>query len=397
MSKPKHFFPISRPSIGDLERDYVTRAVSSGWVSSLGEFIDEFEAGFARFCETRFAVSVANGTVALQLALKAAGIGPGDEVLVPDLSFIATANAVLHAGATPVFADVDSENLCLDPGDLEQRLTPRTRAIIAVDLYGHPADMPGICDFADRHGLCVIEDAAESHGASIAGRRVGSFGQCGCFSFYGNKVLTTGEGGMVTTDDPAFYERCRSLRDHAMSHGKRYWHLEPGFNFRMTNLQAALGCAQLSRLPELLAKRRLILDWYTEHLEEAEGIRLNRHSDWAEPVCWMVCLEFDGLDEAGREELMQGLRQRGVDSRPYFYPTSDMPYFTRADTPVTHSVYSSGINVPTYVDLSRADVESICQAVRDEWSQHRQPIPAVVEVESQPSERPPVPAAPATT
>jgi perosamine synthetase len=389
------FFPISRPSITEREREYVSRAVESGWVSSLGQFIDEFEAGFARFCETRFAVSVANGTVALQLALKAAGISPGDEVLVPDLSFIATANAVLHAGATPVFADVDPENLCLNPDDLEHRLTPRTKAVIAVDLYGHPADMPGICDFADRHGLCVIEDAAESHGASIAGRRVGSFGQCGCFSFYGNKVLTTGEGGMVTTDDPAFYERCRSLRDHAMSPTKRYWHLEPGFNFRMTNLQAALGCAQLARLPELLAKRQQILEWYTAALEGEEGIRLNRRSEWAEPVCWMVCLEFDGLDEAGREDLMQGLRHRGVDSRPYFYPTSDMPYFTRADTPATHSAYSSGINVPTYIDLACEDVESICEAVHAEWSQQRQRRPAVAGV--LPAERPPAPVAPVTT
>jgi perosamine synthetase len=391
------FFPISRPSIAEREREYVTRALESGWVSSLGEFIDRFEAEFARFCETRFAVSVANGTVALQLALKAAGIGAGDEVLVPDLSFIATANAVLHAGATPVFADIDPENLCLDPDDLEHRLTPRTRAVIAVDLYGHPADMPGICDFADRNGLCVIEDAAESHGASIAGRRVGSFGQCGCFSFYGNKVLTTGEGGIVTTDDAAFYERCRSLRDHAMSPGKRYWHLEPGFNFRMTNLQAALGCAQLARISELVAKRQRILEWYTEELEGEEGIRLNRRSEWAEPVCWMVCLEFDGLGETGREELMQGLRQRGVDSRPYFYPTSDMPYFTRADTPVTHSAYSSGINVPTYVDLTRADVESICEAVRGEWSQLRRRLPAVAGAEIQAAKLPPAPAAPATT
>jgi perosamine synthetase len=363
------FFPISRPSITNVEREYVIRAVDSGWVSSLGEFIDQFEAGFARFCGTRFAVSVTNGTAALQLALTAIGIHHGDEVIVPDLSFIATGNAVVHAGATPVFADVDPENLCLDPADLERRLTPRTRAIIAVDLYGHPADMPAVCDFADRHGLVVIEDAAESHGAAIAGRRVGSFGQCGCFSFYGNKVLTTGEGGMVTTNDEAFDGRCRALRDHAMSASKRYWHLEPGFNFRMTNLQAALGCAQLTRLPELLAKRQRIFEWYAEHLQNEVGIRLNRRSGWAAPVCWMVCVEFDDLSEAGREELMQALRQRGVDSRPYFYPMSDMPFFTPADTPMTHSISSRGINVPTYSELSREDVASICESIRTVWAE----------------------------
>jgi perosamine synthetase len=362
------FFPISRPSITDVERQHVLRAVDSGWVSSLGEFIDEFEAGFARFCGTRFAIAVANGTVALHLALKALGIRDGDEVIVPDLSFIATANAVLHAGATPVFADVDPENLCLDPADLERRLTPRTRAIIAVDLYGHPADMRAICAFAERRGLVVIEDAAESHGAEIAGRRVGSFGQCGCFSFYGNKVLTTGEGGMVTTNDKELYDHCHLLRDHAMSATKRYWHSEPGFNFRMTNLQAALGCAQLSRLPELLEKRQRILEWYRDDLQNESGTRLNRRSSWAAPVCWMVCVEFEGLTDAGRQQLMQALRERGVDSRPYFYPMSDMPFFKGADTPVAHAVFPSGINVPTYIDLTRGDVDAICKSIRAAWA-----------------------------
>lgn len=371
-------FPISRPSITDVEREHIMRAVESGWVSSLGEFIDRFEAGFARFCGTRFAVSVTNGTAALQLALKTLSINQGDEVIVPDLSFIATANAVLHAGATPVFADIDPENLCLDPADLERRLTPRTRAIIAVDLYGHPADMLAICEFAERHGLVVIEDAAEAHGAAIAGRRVGSFGKCGCFSFYGNKVLTTGEGGMVTTNDEAFYHRCRSLRDQAMSATNRYWHAEPGFNFRMTNLQAALGCAQLTRLPELLAKRQRIFNWYAGHLQNRAGLRLNRRSAWAEPVCWMVCVEFDDLTEPGRQNLMQALRQRGVDSRPYFYPMSDMPFFTPADTPLAHSIFSRGINVPTYTDLTEEDVASICESIRAAWAEvSRRVAPAV--------------------
>jgi perosamine synthetase len=365
------FYPISQPSIGELERQYVLRAVESGWISSLGEFIDNFEAGFARYCGTTYAVAVANGTVALQLALKAIGVGTGDEVIVPDLSFIATANAVLHVGGTPVFADIDPQNLCLDPNDLGRHLTPRTKAIIPVDLYGHPADMPAICEFADRHGLSVIEDAAESHGATIAGRHVGSYGQCGCFSFYGNKNMTTGEGGMITTNDAMFAQRCRMLRDHAMSPSKRYWHLEPGYNFRMTNIQAALGCAQLARLPEMLAKRREIFRWYCEQLEDEPGIQLNRRSSWADPVYWMVCVEFADIGEATRQELMSSLRQLGVDSRSYFYPMSDMPYFAPADTPVTHALYSCGLNVPTYIDLSQADVDSICRAIRAVWAELR--------------------------
>lgn len=365
------FIPISRPSITQLERELVLRAVESGWVSSLGEFITSFEEDFATFCGTRFAVSVANGTVALQLALTAAGIGRGDEVIVPDLSFIATANAVLHAGATPVFADIDPENLCLDPNDVLRRLTPRTKAVIPVDLYGHPADLPAICEIADRHGLVVIEDAAESHGAAIGPRKTGAFGRCGCFSFYGNKVMTTGEGGMITTNNAAFYERCRLLRDHAMSPEKRYWHLEPGFNFRMTNLQAALGCAQLRRLPEMLAKREQIHRWYCDALAEVQGIRLNRRSAWASPVYWMVCVEIDGFGEQERQELIDRLRERGVDSRPYFYPMSDMPYFTRADTPVAHAVYARGINVPTHIDLTHEDVERICAAIKSTLAETR--------------------------
>lgn len=367
MNNADQFFPISRPSIGELESDLVTRAVKSGWISSLGEFISKFEDDFADFCGCRHAVAVSNGTAAIHLALKALHIGQGDEVIVPDLSFIATANAVLASGAKPVFADIDRNTLCIDPATIERTVTSRTKAIIPVHLYGHPADMDAIRDLARPLGLKVIEDAAEAHGAAIGGRRVGSLGDCGIFSFYANKILTTGEGGMITTNDPVIAARSRLLRDHAMSKQRRYWHDEPGYNYRMTNLQAAIGCAQMARSAELLRKRAEIFAWYTERLAGVKGISLNRRAPWAEPSYWLICAEFDTLDEAMRATLMSRLADAGVDTRPYFYPMSDMPYFERADTPVTHEIYARGINLPTYFDLTANDVEVICREVRRVW------------------------------
>jgi perosamine synthetase len=357
------FIPISRPSITQLEIDYVHDAVTSSWVSSLGPYIDRFEADFARFAGCSHAVCVSNGTVAIHLALVVNGIGVGDEVIVPDLSFIATANAVLHAGATPVFVDVEPDTLCMDPGKLMSALTPRTKAIIPVHLYGHPADMGRICAFAQEHGLIVIEDAAEAHGASIEGRPVGSFGKCATFSFYGNKCLTTGEGGIITTNDPNLYAQCRHMRDHAMDPERRYWHTVPGYNYRMTNLQAALGCAQLERADYLLARRREIFEGYTTRLGHLEGISLNRTRPGYHNTFWLVCLELTKGTLRQRDDLMRRLKEHGVDSRPYFYPMSHMPYFQTADTPVSAYKSTVGINLPTYADLTESAIDRVCSAL----------------------------------
>lgn len=356
------FFPISQPSIAEKEVEYVCDAVRSGWVSSLGRYLEQFERGFASFCGTRYALTVSNGTTALHLALLAAGVRPGDEVIVPDLTFIATANAVTHAGALPVPVDIDEQTLCIDPDTIERAITPRTRAIVPVHLYGHPADMEAIDTIARRHGLLVIEDAAEAHGAEYRARRAGSLGLCGVFSFYGNKIITSGEGGMITTDDEALYRTAKRLRDHAMSPVKRYWHEEIGFNYRMTNLQAALGAAQLERIDEFLACRRRIVGWYRDGLGGLRGLRLNREAPWAKSACWMACVEIDGLDEVGRDRLMASLRDRGVDSRPYFYPVSDMPMYPRRETPVAHRISRCGLNLPCYVELEQRDVASICES-----------------------------------
>lgn len=358
------FLPVSRPSITSKEIEYVTAAIASGWVSSLGEYITAFEERFAEFCGSRFALTCNNGTTALHLALVTLGVQAGDEVIIPDLTFVATANAVRYVNAVPVVVDIDPETLCIDPAAVEAAITPKTKAIIPVHLYGHPANMPAIMAIAEKHGLLVIEDAAEAHGAAIHGKRVGSWGHCACFSFYGNKIITSGEGGMITTDDEAFYQRAKYLRDHAMSPTKRYWHTEIGYNYRMTNLQAALGLAQLERIDEILPKKQQIFAWYEQELAGIPGVRLNRTAAWATNVYWMVIMEVDGFGEAERDAFMQQLRSLQVDSRPYFYPLSQMGDYGVVNTPVTYAVYQKGVNLPSYFDMEQRDVARVCAAVR---------------------------------
>lgn len=360
----ENFIPISKPSITQLEIDKVTDAVKSTWISSIGKYIDEFETEFAAFCDTKYAVAVANGTVAIHLALECLGVGNGDEVIMPNLSFVATANSVLYARGVPVFADIDPYNLCLDPTDIERLITPKTKAIMPVHLYGHPADMREINRIAKKHNLLVIEDAAEAHGATIEGKKVGSWGDCATFSFYGNKNLTTGEGGMITTNDEKLYHKMRFLRDHGMSKEKRYWHTELGYNYRMTNLQAALGCAQMERVSEIMAKRKQIYEWYEKYIKTSDKISINRTSLWATNAYWLITLEVEGYQEEDREVLMQNLKSLGIDSRPFFYPMSQMPYINATvETPVTDRVYQQGINLPTYFDLTEEEIKRVCEAV----------------------------------
>jgi perosamine synthetase len=360
-----NFIPISKPAIGPREKQLVLDALDSGWVSSIGRYIDEFEGKFASYCGTEYALAVSNGTTGLHLALAALGIKAGDEVIIPDLTFVATANAVAYTGATPVLADIDADTLCLDPLSVKSRITPRTRAIVPVHLYGHPADMDALTGIAEAHGLDIIEDAAEAHGAEYKGRRVGGLGKCGVFSFYGNKIITTGEGGMLTTNDHSFYQRARRLRDHAMSAEKRYFHEERGFNYRITNLQAALGVAQLERIDEFLDRRTEIMNWYAGEIATTDRIRLNRVKNWAKSAFWMVCLEVDGFDEARRDAFMLKLKARGIDSRPYFCTMSSMPMYVQAPLPIASGKARIGLNLPSYYELTRSDVRRIGSEVNE--------------------------------
>jgi perosamine synthetase len=359
------FIPISKPHIGSRERTLVLDALDSGWVSSIGKYIDEFEANFASYCGTKYGLAVSNGTTGLHLALAALGLQQGDEVIIPDLTFVATANAVAYTGATPVLADIDPDTLCLDPAAVRSLISSRTRAIIPVHLYGHPADMDALSEIADAYGVPIIEDAAEAHGAEYKGRRVGGLAKCGVFSFYGNKVITTGEGGMLTTNDEAFYQRARRLRDHAMSPQRRYFHEERGFNYRITNLQAALGVAQLERIDEFLDRRTEIMNWYNSEIATTDRVRLNRVKNWAKSAFWMICLEVDWFDEVSRDTFMQALKKRGIDSRPYFCTMSSMPMYKQALRPVAAQKAQTGLNLPSYFELTKVDVQRIASDVNE--------------------------------
>ncbi|MEM9161532.1 MAG: DegT/DnrJ/EryC1/StrS family aminotransferase [Cyanobacteria bacterium P01_F01_bin.4] len=365
-----HRIPISQPSITALEIACVTDAMQSGWVSSRGEYIDRFEETFAAYCGTQYALTTSSGTTALHLALASYGIQPGDEVIVPNLTFVATANAVTYVGAKPIFVDIDPETLCIDVNQVEQAITTRTKAIIAVHLYGHPANIPALQAIAKPQDIWVIEDAAEAHGAMIQGQKAGALGDCGVFSFFGNKIVTCGEGGMLTTNNADLYKRALHLRNQAMSPTQRYWHTEIGFNYRMTNLQAALGFAQLKRIDAFIQKKKAIFEKYqyylSPHLSKHPNLKLNRTASWADNVFWQICLEVEGWTALARNQFMQVLADRGIESRPYFYPISDMPMYNETtvhSTPVAHQASQQGLNLPSYFEMRDQDIEDVCNII----------------------------------
>lgn len=361
---PNKFIPVSEPTITKREIDYVAKAVKSGWVSSLGEYINQFEEQFADFNGTKYAVSCSNGTVALHLALVSAGIKPRDEVIVPDLTFVATANAVRYIGAIPVFADINPTTWCIEPDSIKKMITSRTKAIVPVHLYGYPSEMKVINEIALVHGLTVIEDAAEAHGASINKKRVGSFGKCGVFSFYGNKIITTGEGGMITTNDQVLHDRAKYLRDHAMSKTKRYWHTELGYNYRITNIQSALGLAQLHRIESIIKKKMKIFSWYKKYLGQSELFSLNPEHKGITNVFWMVSILLSEKVKIDRDELMTKLRVKNIDTRPFFYPISQLPmYNTGVINPVAYDISRRGINLPSSFNLSEENVKYISRQI----------------------------------
>jgi perosamine synthetase len=360
------FIPVAEPSIGEREVELVADAVRSGWVSSIGEYVTAFEEGLASRCGVAHAVATSNGTTALHLALAVTGIGPEDEVIVPSLTFVATAAAVQYVGASPVFAESDRSHWCLDPEDVARRITPRTRAVIAVDIYGHPADMDALAGLSAEHDLVLVEDAAEALGATYRDRPAGGLGRLGVLSFYGNKLITTGEGGAVLTDDPALADRARFLRDQAMDRERRYWHAELGFNYRITNMQAALGVAQLERLDELLARKRAIAAAYRAGLEDVPGVSLQEEADWARSSWWMTTLRIDGSGGVDRDALAARLRADGVDSRPAFVPLHLLPHLRRpVSLPVAEAVGGEGLSLPSSASLSDAEVEHVIGSVRN--------------------------------
>jgi len=356
--------PVAEPCLGEQELNNVIEAIKSGWISSKGKFILEFEQGFAQYCGVKYGVATSNGTAALHLALKTLGIGKSDEVIIPTLTFVATANAVTYCNAKPVFVDSHSDYWCINPEKIEEKITKKTKAIIPVHIYGHPCDMDEILGIAKAHNLCVVEDAAEAHGVEYKGKKVGSFGEINCFSFFGNKIITTGEGGMCLTDNEELAEKMRILRNQGMNPQKRYWHDLIGFNYRMTNMQAAVGLAQLEKLDRFVEKRRRIIEWYNSFLKNVKGITLPPEMPWAKSVCWMYCplIEDEFMD---RDDLMKILGKEGIETRPFFYPVHTLPPYERGEKfPVAEEISRKGINFPSAVNLDKNTIERIVEVVK---------------------------------
>jgi perosamine synthetase len=360
--------PIAEPYLGEEELNNVIEAIKSGWISSKGKFIEEFEYKFANYCNKKYGVATSNGTVALHLALKAIGISKDDEVIVPDLTFVAVANAVTYCNAKPVFIDSHPDYWCINPEQIEKKITANTKAIITVHLYGHPCDMDPIMKIAKEHNLYLIEDAAEAHGAEYKGKKVGSFGVVSCFSFYGNKIITTGEGGMCLTNNEELAEKMRILRDHGMNPDKRYWYDTIGFNYRMTNLQAAVGVAQMEKLDEFVEKKRQIAKWYEAGLKELEEkalIKLHPEMPWAKCVYWMYCILIDDKFYISRDEIMKRLEEKGIETRPFFYPMHIMPpYKNNEKFPVAGEISRKGINLPSSVKLSKDKINMVIEIIK---------------------------------
>jgi perosamine synthetase len=360
--------PLSAPSLGRKELEYVVDCLESTWISSAGKYVDRFEQAYAEVAGTKHAIACSNGTVALHLALVALGLRPGDEVLVPTLTFVACANSVVYCGGKPVFVDVDREIWSIDASKLEAQITDKTRGIIAVHLRGHPADMDAVVGIARRHGLFVVEDAAQSHGAQLRGRPVGSLGDIATFSFYGNKMITTGEGGMITTDNDDLAKQIRLLKNQGMTKEHRYWHPVVGYNYRLTNLQAAIGVAQLERLAELLARHREVASWYKEALTGVRGLWWQREKEWARHAWWQFVVIIEDEFGADRDAVINRLQANGVDARRLYYPMHQQPIYEESargrEYPVADYLAARGVCLPTWSGLKREDVHYVCEQLR---------------------------------
>jgi perosamine synthetase len=370
--------PVNEPVFAGRELEYVRECVESGWISSAGRFVEEFESGWATYCGRRHGVAMSNGTVALQAAVAALGLTSGDEVIMPTFTIISCAAAVLAAGATPILVDCDTRTWCMDIEQVQRKVTTRTRAIMAVHIYGHPVDMAPLLELSETHGLAVLEDAAEAHGAEYLisrddvdreWKRCGGFGDVSCFSFYANKIVTTGEGGMVLTDDDRVADRLRSLRNLCLDSDRRFLHDELGFNFRLTNLQAAVGVAQIERIAPIVKRKREVAARYTHRLRHLQALQLPVEEPWARSVYWMYGVVMDeatGLDAA---VMAQRLRAEGVETRPFFVGMHEQPVFRRgglfADEsyPVAERLARQGLYLPSGVALTDAQIDLVCDAV----------------------------------
>lgn len=370
-SKAGAFIPVNEPDLSGNEKKYVAACIESGWISSEGPQVTEFEERFSARVDRRFGVAVCNGSAALDLAVSTLKIGSGDEVIMPTFTIISCAAAVVRAGAKPVFVDCDPVTWNMDHRSLEAKITAKTKAILVVHIYGLPVDFDPILAIARKHGLQVIEDAAESHGQTYRGRACGSFGDVSIFSFYPNKHVTTGEGGMLLTNDPNLAERARYLRNLCFEPGRRFVHEELGWNFRMTNLQAALGLAQLERLDEVIRRKRRIGELYTDRLRDVRGLQLpSERTDFAENHYWVYGVVLDESISIDAAEAMKRLAIEGIGTRPFFWPMHEQPVFRNQGWfleelyPVSERIARRGFYLPSGVGLTETQIDRSVEALK---------------------------------
>jgi perosamine synthetase len=357
------FIPVAAPALVGNEKEYVLDCLESTWISSSGKYIEQFESAFAEFCGVKHALACCNGTVALHLALLALDVGPGDEVIIPTLTYVASANAVAYCGARPVLVDSESQTWNINPELILKQITPQTKGIMAVHLYGHPSDMDPILALASEHGLFVLEDAAEAHGAQYKKRRAGSIGDIATFSFYGNKIITTGEGGMVVTNDDELARKVKQLKGQGQDPERRYWFPVMGYNYRMTNVQAAIGLAQMEKIDWHTARRRENAKWYEKYLGDNPKFTTSPEMAWARNAYWINCVLLSSDCPVSRDEVMARLAQTGIETRPFFYPMHTLPMYHEGGVkfPVAEALAAQGINLPSSAALTEDEVAYICE------------------------------------
>jgi perosamine synthetase len=370
--------PVNEPLIGEKEIEYVQDCLRTGWISSSGKYLEEFEHAWANYCGMRYGIAVSNGTTALQVAIACLDLQPGDEVILPTFTIISCAQAVTYNGGVPVLVDSEPRTWCMDVNQLADKITSRTRAIMPVHIYGHPVDMDSILNLAKQYGLKVVEDAAEAHGAQYLSNRghpnqtwhhCGGLGDISVFSFYANKLVTTGEGGMILTNDPVIAEQARSLRNLCFRPERRFYHTQLGHNFRLTNIQAAIGLAQVERMPGTVAKKRWIGETYTNRLKNIPHIQLPFEETWAKQVYWMYGVVLDENTGFSAPDFARRLLEKGIETRPFFLGMHEQPVFTEQGLfegevyPVAERIARQGLYLPSGLTLNESQLDQVCQAV----------------------------------
>lgn len=361
--------PVNEPKLGPKEREYVLDCLESGWISSAGRYIEEFENRWAAYCGKKYGVAMCNGTAALEAAVASIDLQPGDEVIMPSFTIISCALAVVERGGIPVLVDCDPDTWCMDVSQIESKITNKTRAIMPVHIYGHPVEMGSVITLAEKHHLKIIEDAAEAHGAEYMGKKCGSFGDIACFSFYANKIVTTGEGGMALTNDETIAGKLRAQRNLCFQPQQRFYHTELGHNYRMTNIQAAIGLAQMEAIDDHLAQKRWMANAYTERLQGLAGLQLPVEKEWAKNVYWMYGIVLDESTEMNAVDFARHLKAAGIETRPFFLGMHEQPVFVRRGLfigeryPIAERIARQGLYLPSGLTLNEEQIDDTCMKI----------------------------------